>query len=652
MSMSHTHLRLTPSSISEVLREHKGKPFKCLCEYIWNAFDANANCVELQFTMPSEGIGHVDNISLIDDGDGWNFDDEMITNNFMASQKCPLPDHSLPRGKSGKGRYAFIWLCDHIDVYSGVKMMTLNKSVEIQKSDSKVSVNGTKVCFKGVYEQLSSLIMQDDFKELLIGEFGWLLLQSRDKRILINGIPLDVEQWVDDSSCILKANDFPEGVKDQLEDDFKARIVIWKNKPEEYSRFYYINGDGIEVSKQTTGFNKKRDDFWHSIYIWSNIFNASDGVTDFERKDEKEGFLDLEDKRTKLKREVLKFLKQKLVEIRRPQLVRSSESLYNDLKAKKLIPELQRFGIYDEHTFEQLIKDIYVLSPSLFTNRSEDQKSFLCASFAGMLSSQDNCLLKLVLEQIIDLTEEEKRHLEDLLSRTRLSNIVRLTMEVDKRLEVIDKLSRLLSEHNETTLEVKHIQRILDENFWLFGEQFRLFSSTEGALKNVLVRYAKEILEIDNANLMNCPKGELDLFLTKTEVAGESCQRNVIVELKRASIVLGKKEYDQMEKYKEDIIKEPICNGSTQNWEFYLIGVDYDDHIGDKIESARNWGEQNRGLCSCTKEGRVKLYVRKWSDILQVEWASKMKYLKEKLCIKPKPILDGPDTIVKDLINR
>ena len=222
--------------------------------------------------------------------------------------------------------------------------------------------------------------------------------------------------------------------------------------------------------------------------------------------------------------------------------------------------------------------------------------------------------------------------------------------EVDKRLEVIDKLKCLLSEHKETTLEVKHIQRILDENFWLFGEQFRLFSSTEGALNRVLERYAKEVLGIDNAKLEDKPMGELDLFLTKTESQGERCQRNVVVELKRASIKLGKKEYDQIEKYKDDIIKQSLCNGTNQYWEFYLVGSDYDDHIGDKIESAKTWGEENRGLCSCTKDGRVKLYVRKWSDILQVEWESKMKYLKEKLCIKPKSILDGPDNIVKDLI--
>ena len=88
-----------------------------------------------------------------------------------------------------------------------------------------------------------------------------------------------------------------------------------------------------------------------------------------------------------------------------------------------------------------------------------------------------------------------------------------------------------------------------------------------------------------------------------------------------------------------------------QNWEFYLVGVDYTEHISNKIENAKNWGEQNRGLCSCINNGRVKLYVRKWSDILQVEWGVKMKYLKEKLCIRSKPISSETDSIVSNLLG-
>ena len=323
--------------------------------------------------------------------------------------------------------------------------------------------------------------------------------------------------------------------------------------------------------------------------------------------------------------------------------------MYNSLVEDKALPDLHEFGIYDDKSFEELIKTIYIISPSLFTNKSSSEKRFICATFAGLLSTQDNNLIKIVLEQLQELTKEEQNDLIDILNKTKLSNVISTIKEIDHRLEVIEKLKILISEHEKETLEVKHIQKILDNNFWIFGEQFRLFSSTEGALKNVLLNYARNILLIDDPELDNNPTGEVDLFLTKNEQIGDYCQKNIIVELKRASKKLGKKEYDQLEEYMEKIADESLCNGENQYWEFYLVGKDYDNHIANQIDSAKTYGEQQRGLCSCIKNSRFKLYVRKWSDILEVEWGSKMKYLKDKLQTHRKVIPQTPDEITQEL---
>lgn len=325
--------------------------------------------------------------------------------------------------------------------------------------------------------------------------------------------------------------------------------------------------------------------------------------------------------------------------------------MLDNLKEEKLIPYLAEFGIYDEESYGDLIKTIYTISPSLFIGKSKSEKKFICATFAGLLSTQDDTLIKLILEQLQELTEEEQNDLLEILKRTTLSNIIKTIKEIDHRLEVIDKLKILISEHEKETLEVKHLQKILDENFWLFGEQFRLFSSTEGALKNVLVDYAKTILEIEDPELENNPNGEVDLFLTKTESSGDKHQQNIIVEIKRASKKLGKKEFDQIEGYMEKITAENLCNGENQYWDFFLIGKDYDDHIINKIDSSKPHGEKSRGLCLNIKDGRCRIYVRKWSDILEVEWGNKMKYLKEKLQIQAKNARSTPSDITQELIN-
>ncbi len=62
-------------------------------------------------------------------------------------------------------------------------------------------------------------------------------------------------------------------------------------------------------------------------------------------------------------------------------------------------------------------------------------------------------------------------------------------------------------------------------------------------------------LEISNTHLVKmCIYAQVDLFLTKTENIN-GIQKNIIVEIKRASIKLTKdKEHSQIEKYKKSIL--------------------------------------------------------------------------------------------------
>lgn len=648
--MAYSDLKITAQSIRTELKSFEDKPYECLFEYIWNSLDAGASEIRLDFSVPPEGIGDVENVTLSDNGKGWDFDDEATTNNFMSSTKKPEKNKTLPKGQYGRGRYAFIWIADKIEVYSKSKKLILQHNTKVQTDAVTEDIIGTRIKFFGVNDKFSNALMSDRLQNELAIEFGWFLLENVRYKLYINGELLEIHSIMKDS-FEYKKEDLPENLKQRINDDFIARIIIWKEQPSEYSKYYFIDRFGKELTKINTGLNKKSDDFWHSVYIQSSLFTSDESDL---MEDENNGQTKIEynEINNKIKKQIINFFKTKLIEIRKPHLEKQSDSMYKSLVEEKAIPDLAEFGIYEEHSFGELLKTVYTISPSLFTNRSNAEKKFICATFAGLLSVQDNNLIKVVLEQLQELTEDEKRDLLDILNRTRLSNVVSTIKEIDYRLDVIEKIKLLISKWEKETLEVKHLQKILDNNFWIFGEQFRLFSSTEGTLKNVLMKYASDILKIDNPELNTKPSGELDLFLTKTESSSESRQCNIVVELKRASKTLGKKEYDQIEEYMEKISRENICNGDNQYWEFYLIGKNVDNHICDKIDSAKNYGEKSRGLCYNIKDGRFKIYVRKWSDILEVEWGYKMKYLKDKLRIKQKEVAKTPDDITKTLISK
>jgi hypothetical protein len=211
---------------------------------------------------------------------------------------------------------------------------------------------------------------------------------------------------------------------------------------------------------------------------------------------------------------------------------------------------------------------------------------------------------------------------------------------------VISDLEALLYEYEKETLEVVHLQKVLNNNPRIFWEWFRLFVDTEWPLKKTLYKYAKDILGIEEPKIASTSKKELDLFLVKTSAESETTRKNIVIEIKRPSIKLWKTEYDQIEKYAEDILKESVCNDGNTYREFYLIGNDYSQHIIDKIDSATPHWEKNKWLTMNILDWRKKIYVRKWSDIIWVELKFKLKYLEDKLGLKKKEVWDTPDAIV------
>ena len=470
--MSNTKLKINEQSIRTELNSYKDKPYDCLFEYIWNSFDAGATEVKLDFDIPKEGIGYANNVKITDNGKGWDFDDDATTNNFMSSTKNPRKNNTLPKGQYGRGRYAFIWISEKLYAFSKGQKLTLQHNTEIKKEDSTFNQIGTQINFGGIYEDFSNVLLSNSLCKYLVIEFGWFLLENEQYKILINDVELNINNNIKVSKEYFK-DSFPQKIMEELDINFVAKIILWQEKPSEYSKFYFLNESNIEILKQNTGLNKKSDDFWHSVYIKSSYFSSADDVIEDEDENSQTRLSFGDKKINRIKRQVITFLKEELVRLRKPYLILQSDSLLEELKEEKLIPDLIEYGIYDEESYGDLLKTIYTIAPSLFVGKSNPEKKFICATFAGLLSTQDDILIKTILEQLQVLTEDEKEDLLGILKRTTLSNIIKTIKEIDHRLDVIDKLKFLFSEHEKETLEVKHSQKILDENFWLFGEQFR-----------------------------------------------------------------------------------------------------------------------------------------------------------------------------------
>lgn len=640
-------LQLNRQSIETELKTYKKEPLKMIAEYIRNSFDAKAKKVEILFWKQNEEVEAMyapTELIIKDDGDGWSFESNE-TQYFLSSSKKSNDDQrtTLPHWKLWRWRYSFVWFADSLEAKSGNKIMTLDCDTNIKVENCDDFTNGTQVKLINIKTDLLTSLWTDLEKFLRL-EFWRFLKWNPNLSIEINGIPLNLKFIIKNEETLDKTV-FSEALQRSLNDyDLTFKIVLRNEKPKEYSRFFMFKEEGSdEIFTKTTGFNKQSDNFWHSVYIYSPIFETSD--IDENYNDDETLPLDVSANK-KTKQKIFREIKFQLSNIRRPLLEANSKKVIENLHSEASMPDLDFYWIYDKEWFESLLQEAYVIAPNLFSANSPSERKFVCNTFAALLSSQDENLIKKFIQQVFTLEQQEKDKLEELLDRTDLASIVRTVAEVQSRLDVIADLEALLFEYEKETLEVVHLQQVLNKNPWIFGEQFRLFTDTEWALKTTLYKYAQEVLEIEDPTITSTSKKELDLFLVKTSAETESIRKNIVVEIKRPSVTLWKKEYDQIELYANKILEESVCNDPNTYREFYLIWNDFNSDIERKIETSKPHWEEHRWLTENTLDWRRKIYVRKRSSVIWVEHKYKLQYLAEKLKLQSKEIASNPTEIV------
>lgn len=187
---------------------------------------------------------------------------------------------------------------------------------------------------------------------------------------------------------------------------------------------------------------------------------------------------------------------------------------------------------------------LYAAKPKIFTNLSEDNKKITLGLLKLIMDAQDKDNLFTVLKQVIDLDEEELAELAGVLKYTSLSNVARLVKMIEDRQRVVQGLKELVFDKELYAKEVPHIQNVVENHYWLFGEQYNLITAAEPdftlALKGLLLAKTgqEEDIDIDHED----KNKEMDIFMIRQDRKGNVTE-NVVVELKRPTVHLAKRNY-------------------------------------------------------------------------------------------------------------
>lgn len=633
------NVEITSNGIQKVLKNYN--PRLAVAEYIWNGFDAKANTIHINFT--SNDLGNLEAFSITDNGYGINLNNlESKFNPFYESEKAieiSSPKHtSIMHGKNGIGRLTFFtfaynakWTTTYEEkdkLVSGsiqINIDSLNNFQPIIFDTPVQNETGTIVSFFNT--TITKQDLESSIIPFLICEFCWFIELNKTKNysIVINGEALDFTQ------NILDFQDDLEFIYEPSNTSFRIKYIQWREAlHKEFSKYYFLNNNEVEVYKDYTTLNKKGDEFYHSVYISSAFFN------DFDFKSNEEeiqsnifGKAKSSPEYKFLIREVNKLLRIK----RKPFLRIYASRLVEKYEQDGIMPayENEWEEIYKKPQLEETIISLYEAQPKLFASLNVDQKKTFVRLLDLLLDSNERENLLKIIDQVVELDSEEREDLASLFKTTKLNSIIETIKLIEDRYKTFYLLKDLVFNPDLNANEVDHLQKLIESHYWLFGEQYHLVTAAEPKFDEALRRYHYLLYKEDFDKKVDHPNKykEMDIFACRQNILSSKIE-NIVVELKHPNIKLGRNQYIQVDKYLETILSEPAFNASNMSWEFYLIGNDFDGtgFIDRQIETNANHGIPS--LIHWHDKGRVKVYVKKWSEIF-TEFEIKHKFLNEKL---------------------
>ena len=316
---------------------------------------------------------------------------------------------------------------------------------------------------------------------------------------------------------------------------------------------------------------------------------------------------------------------------------------YTKSQAPLIVDELEKEGAFPKFKdskydlmrkddLKEVLTEICAVQPKIFVGSPENKKSIV--GFLNLLLDSDEREgIINIMDSITSLTPEERVELNDVLKKTTLSRIIRTVSSIQSRLKVIEALKKLVYDEAMFTNERDHIQKIIENNYWIFGEQYHLVSADvnfERALENytyLLDGYdSLNDYTIDNQEKKRRP----DIFMCRSRsVYSENStelEENIIVELKAPKVVLNKKIYRQIEDYMLLISKEPQFNSRLRTWKFIMVSSE----INEDIEAMYKAWEIKGKRFLVNSLNNFEIYAMTWDDVFK-NFEINHKYILEKL---------------------
>ena len=599
-----------------------------ISEYIWNGFEANAKRVSIEYTL-NEEFG-VKELIIKDNGDGINYDElEETFGAFLASKKNLLSLQMKSKANKGKGRFSFIAFSSNAEWHTVYKDNNVYKEYDINMSSDKKEVidcsepqlsdrqeTGTEVKFTNINTLTEENMGFEIIEPALLKDFAWFLYLYKNKNveIVVNDEKIDYEKYIN-TELSEKSMVTIEGYR------FEINLVVWQESISEKFCCYYFDDKNVLKGKRTTTFNRNTINFNHSVFVKSEFFDDKENVISDHDDTQINMFEHLDEKKIlkKLHKEIQMLIEKKISVYLSDKAEEAVEAMITE---RKTFPEFPKdvYGQMRKNDLKRVTKEIFKLEPLIFHKLKQIQEKSLLGFLNLLLSSEERENVLTIIEQVVELSPQQRSDFSMILKKTSLENIIDTIKFIEDRYKVIELLKSIVYDLTKFANERDHVQKIVERHFWLFGEQYNLASADQRMQKaleqyrNIL--YGEEDITVElNSDAEN--ERRMDIFLCNTrniETTFETTlEENIVVELKAPRVLLTKKVLRQIEDYMDYVRRQPQFNSELLKRKFIAVCKEVDGYVKSQYKAFEDKGKV--GLVF--QVDNCEVYALTWDDIFK-----------------------------------
>lgn len=172
---------------------------------------------------------------------------------------------------------------------------------------------------------------------------------------------------------------------------------------------------------------------------------------------------------------LMKTVNNFLYNYRKKYLKEASDNYIAKLVDEKIYPEFDTQNIMwsvQKRELDSLVIALYAAQPKIFTGLSDDNEKITLQLLKLIMDNGNKPELFNILQGIVELDEDELEELSGIVKYTSLSNITKTIELLCDRQKVIQSLKEIVFTNEFNSYEVTHVQKLVKNHYWMFGEQY------------------------------------------------------------------------------------------------------------------------------------------------------------------------------------